>query len=370
MSTTDLPRFNTFLLGLMREDDPRAEILRHEMGATLNRNRMTGLQEGIHSFNTDQLCWLVPANPQWDAGHFLVQGLILSSSIDERWDIVEKAEECGLIPDSWTWWSRARAYDGDTAGLMELISAQSEWRQRCGVASLATRTRPELITGRLLLDFTRPDLAQIYHMLLTRGLKGPQARDLARVALQQCWNCPELLFVGDVDRMLAELVRIGQPEDPDAALSVFKDAIGDLTKGAIAELDLERGRPHDALRRLHGLRQLSVAYPRSVLVAVLSALESRNLDIVHRHLQHIPDAKTRLKIRTRLAQVEGDAAAELAALTELYETDPGDGPVFVQLINALDRLGQDEISRHLCFTNQERFLDDPLVNRVIARHTT
>jgi hypothetical protein len=123
------------------------------------------------------------------------------------------------------------------------------------------------------------------------------------------------------------------------------------------------------LRRLNGLRQLSVAYPRSVLVAVLAALESKHYDIVRRHLEHVPDAKLRFKIATRLAQAEGDASGELNALTELYELEPGDASVFTQLITALDRMGQDEISRHLCFTNQERFLDQPDVMKLIARHT-
>lgn len=369
MTAPDMDQFRTYLLSLMRDDDPQAEILRHEMSATLNRNRMTGLQEGIHSFNTDQLCWLLPSNPQWEASHWLVQGLVLSAVIDARWDIVDKAEACNVISELWTWWPIAKGFTGDQAALATLIQGQVEWRQRCGVVSLATRARPELITATLLLDFARADLSRVYYMLLVRGLKGPDGRNLARAALLQCANCPELIFAGDVDPTIAELVRVGQPEDPDLTLAPFKDVIGDLTKGAIAELELERGRPHDALRRLNGLRQLSVSYPRSVLVAVLAALESKNFEIVRRHLPHIPDAKLRFKIATRLAQAVNDPPAELDALTELYELDPNDASVFTQLITALDRMGQDEISRHLCFTNQERFLDQADVLKIIARHT-
>ena len=369
MNALDLPRFHAFLLSQMREDDPQAEILRHEMGATLNRNRMTGLQEGIHSFNTDQLCWLLPSNPTWGPDHWMVQSLVLSAVIDDREDIVKAAEDCGLVPPAWTWWPLARHFDGTKFELHALYHTQTEWRLRCALVCLATRAHVELIDAQLLGWFARPDLAKVHHQLLSRGIRGPQGRELAQSALQQLASCPELLFVADVDPTLADLIRVAQPHDPDAVLAPFREAIGDFTKGAIAELELERNDPFAALRRLNGLRQLSVAYPRSVLVAVLAALEAKQFDLVRRHVIHIENPIDRLKISTRLAQADGDASAELAALTELYELVPSDPATFSQLIAALERLGQDDIARHLCFTNQERFLDEPAVMKLISRHT-
>ena len=235
MTAPDMVQFNAYLLSLMREDDPQAEILRHEMSATLNRNRMTGLQEGIHSFNTDQLCWLLPSNPQWDAAHWLVQGLVLSAAIDARWDIIEKAEACNVVPEAWSWWPIARQFTGDQAALVALMQTQVEWRQRCGVVSLASRDRPELITSSLLLDFARPDLARVYYMLLVRGLKGPEGRALGRAGLQQCASCPELIFAGDVDPTLAELIRVGQPEDiPGAVCFLASDDAAFITGQTIS----------------------------------------------------------------------------------------------------------------------------------------
>jgi hypothetical protein len=369
MSAPDFAGFLLALSPMLHSEDPRAEILRHEMGATINRNRLTGLEEGINSFSTDQLCWLAMSNPAWSHGHPLVQALVLSAALDSRWDIVVEAERHRLIPDSWTWWGAAVGFPGSAPELLDFIQGQSEWRVRCGIAALATRGRPSLITPDLLLLFARQDLAKCYHQLLLHGLSGAPTQALANAALSHGANCPELFFVGDVDPLLADLVRLGKPENPDAALAPFREAIGDFTRAAAAELDLERGLFRSALQRLNGIRLLSLAYPRSVLVAVLAALESQEFAIVKKHLPHIADLPTRLKVQTRLAQAENDTAGELDALTELHALTPGDGSVFGQLITVLERLGQDEIARHLCFTNQERFLDEPVLMQIIRRHT-
>lgn len=367
MSDDAMVRFRTFLAGRVGVADPDHELLRHEMGATINRHRLTGKDEGIQSFNTSQLSWLVVSNVGWTRTQTFVVGLMLSSLIDGDYEVFAKAKAEGLIPTNWQWVAWADGFSGTGPQLMAKLGTIADLRQRCGAACLAVRTSPAAITPGLLDLFCNETLATVYHVLLRTALRGPQATEIAKAHLTRLAERLDVLFAADTDATLAALVRASDLDQPDTVLQPFKDAAGDLTRVAVAQRLLERGRPQEALDRIKDLRFLSPAYDQAIIVAALAALECGKLEQVEFYTRNIADEDTRLKIVTRLAQARGDAAAEVDALSRLYERNHHDAPVFVQLINVLLRIGQTALAKALCADAQERFDGDAMVDAVIRR---
>jgi hypothetical protein len=180
----------------------------------------------------------------------------------------------------------------------------------------------------------------------------------------------DILFSADTDRVLASLVDASSLDQPELALLPFKDAAGEWTQVAIARRHLENGRPQVALNMVKDLRFLSPAYEQAIAIAALAALESKDFNMTELYCHSIEDIDLRLKIVTRLAQVRGDVAAEVDALTTLYQRQPHDGQVFVQLIRVLARINQTELAKALCLQAQEQFYDDPTVQSMIQHFLT
>ena len=265
----DLFRANLFSDGQLA--DLQQEVLRHEMSATLNRHRLTGQQEGMLSFNTSQLCWLVKMNPAWPRDHFLVVGLFLSALFDDEHEIFLSAMDQAILPPSWTWVTWAKGFQGSADELLPLIATIPDVRSRCGAVSLATQTSPKAIDPQLLGNFCHPPLAKVYHQLLTRALFQPNCHVVAASELKRLATQLEVLFACDTDAILAKLVQASDVDHPESLIAPFKDAAGEWTLTAIASRHLERGRPAQALALIKDLRLLSPAYDQAVIVAALAA---------------------------------------------------------------------------------------------------
>jgi hypothetical protein len=363
-----MPRFIDFLLTQNQVGNFESEALRHEMTATLNRNRLTGQEEGIHSFNTAQLCWLVTSNPSWPADHQIVVALLLSSLIDDQLAIFRSAQDCGVLPAGWTWVAWADGFAGDEAELRERLATIGDMRQRCGAACLATAGRPGSIGTSLLGDFRYTGTAVVYHRLLGRALTGAHAAAVAAAELQRLGENLEVLFAADTDATIASLVQASTLDRPEQVVAPFKDATADFTRTAIARRHLERGRAAEALALIKDLRFLSPAFADAILVAALAALECKQFELAMGYCRNIAAADLRLKVQTRIAQATGDVAAEVDALVDLYQRHPGDAQVFVQLVTVLDRIGRHDLSRDICYRAQESFCGDPVVDGIIKRH--
>jgi hypothetical protein len=364
MNDEALGRFRTFL-SRRGSAAPDREILLHEMGATINRHRLTGRDEGIHAFNTNQLCGLIISQASWSRDQPFVTGLMLSALIDGEYDIFTTAKNEGLLPADWAWVSWADGFSGDEADLRKRLQSIAPIRERCGAVSLATRANPKAIGARLLGDFRSVPLATVYHQLLRAALTSAQAPTIAVSELTSLAEHLEVLFAADTDATLASLVRASTLDHPDIMTKPFKDAAGDLTRAALAQRHLERGRAQEALTLIKDTRFLSPAYNQAILIAALAALECGKFESAEFYCRSIADDDTRLKIVTRIAQAAGDVSTEVDALSRLYERNPQDAQVFVMLINVLMRIGQGALAKALCAEAQERFLDDPIVERFI-----
>jgi hypothetical protein len=370
MNDTAFDLFRANLLSHESVGDLQQEVLRHEMNATLNRHRLTGQQEGILSFNTDQLCWLIKTNPLWPRDHFLVAGLFLSALFDDEHEIFLSALEKGILPPSWTWVSWANGFQGNADELLQLIATIPDVRARCGAASLATHTSPKAIGQQLLCDFCHPPLAKVYHRLLTRALSQPNCHVVAASELKRLATQLEVLFVCDTDATLARLVQASNLDHPENLTAPFKDAAGEWTLTAIASRHLERGRSDQALALIKNLRLLSPAYDQAVIVAALAALECGLFEQAEFYARNIDSEEVRLKITTRISQVTGNVAVEIDALSRLYEIHPQDPQIFVQLINALVRTDHLDLIAALCADAQERFMGNQQVDTLIQRFLT
>lgn len=370
MSDEALDRFRGYLLKRAPVTDLDQEVLRHEMGATINRHRLTGRDEGMQSFNTSQLCGLVVAQHGWTREQVFVTGLILSALVDGEFDIYQAAKDEGILPPSWNWLAWADGFSGTEAELVARLAAVPFDRERSGAVALATRNRPEAIGNQLLGDFCDPALATVYHRLLRLALTGPHADQIAAHELVRLVDHLEILFAADVDATLALLVRATSMDHPEILIAPFRDAAGELTRTALAQRHLERGRAQEALAMVKDLRFLSSAYDQAILVAALAALECGKFEMAEFYCRNIADEDTRLKIVTRVAQASGDVGAEVDALTTLYERNQHDVQVFIQLINVLMRIGQTALVSALCADAQERFDGDPAVNAIIRRVLT
>lgn len=369
MSDAALDRFRLFLsrrataLGVSANTE--RELLVHEMGATINRHRLTGRDEGMNAFNTSQLAGLVVAQQAWSREQPFVTGLMLSALIDGEVDIFDAAKDEGLLPPVWTWVAWAQDYHGDESDLRQRIHGIAAIRERCGAVCLAVRTCPAAIGVHLLGEFCQPVLAKVYHRLLAMALTGPSAGAIATHELKRLTQHLEVLFAADTDATLAALVRASDVDHPEVLTAAYQDAAGDLTCTAIAGRHLERGRPGEALELVRNLRFLSSAYDQAVVVAALAAIETGKTEMAEFYCRAIADENVRLKITTRLAQSTGDTATELDSLTTLYQRQPHDAQVFVQLINTLLRIGQTALAQALCAEAQERFFGDVLVERLV-----
>ena len=367
MSDDALSRFRVFLAGRAGVSDPDHELLRHEMGATINRHRLTGGDEGIQSFNTSQLSWLVVSNPTWSREQTFVLGLMVSSLVDGEYEIFAKAQAEGLLPAAWTWVAWADGFSGTEQELRTRLRTVADAGQHCGAVCLAVRNNPGAIGQDLLRDFCSERIATVYHRLLSKALTGPRAAAVATAQLTLLSERLEVLFAGDTDATLAALVRASDLDHPDVMLAPFKDAASDLTRVAVAQRHLERGRPLESLNLIKELRFLSTAYDQAILIAALAAVECRKFEMAEFYCRNIADEDTRLKIVTRVAQASGDVAAEVDALTTLYERNQHDAQVFIQLVNVLMRIGQTALVQALCADAQERFDGDPTVDAIIRR---
>jgi len=341
------------------------DVLMHEMGATINRHRLTGRDEGIQAFNTSQLAGLVIGQTAWTRDQPFVTGLILSSLIDGDLVIYDVAMAEGLLPESWTWIKWAYGFTGDETELLNKLSDIAAVRERCGAVCLAIRNNAKAIGSRLLGEFCKAPLAKVYHHLLRTALSGPAAATLAAGELARLPDQLEVLFASDTDMTLAALVKASTLDHPETAVIPFKDAADEMTRIAIAQRHLERGRAAEALAAIKDLRVLSVTYDQAILIAALAALECHKFEMAEFYSRNIADVDTRLKIVSRIAQANGDPAAEMDALISLYERNPHDAQVFTILINALLRIGQTAMARALCAEAQERYIDDPVVEQTL-----
>lgn len=365
MSDEAFDRFRLFLSRRGTSVAPDRDLLEHETGATLNRHRLTGRDEGIQAFNTSQLCSLVIGQQGWSRHQPYVTGLMLSSLIDGELDIFDTAKTEGLIPAGWEWESWAYGFSGDEKELLNRLGGIGPIRERCGAVCLAIRANPSAVGIRLLKDFCTPAMAKVYHQLLRAALSSAQAPAIAASELARLADQLEVLFAADTDATLAALVKASDLDHPDILIKPFKDAAGDLTRTALAQRCLERGRAHEALSMVKDLRFLSPAYDQATLVAALAALECEKFEMAEFYSRNIINEDTRLKIVTRIAQATGNVGVEMESLTCLYERNPQDAEIFVMLITVLMRVGQTALASALCAQAQERFSDDPLVNRII-----
>lgn len=367
MSDAALDRFRLFLTrrGIATNVNSDRELLLHEMGATINRHRLTGKDEGMHAFNTSQLAGLVISQQGWTREQPFVTGLMLSALVDGDIDIFDAAKAEGLVPESWTWVAWAYGFSGSDQELLQKVGTIAPVRERSGAVCLAVRNNPKAISARLLGSYCTMQLAKVYHHLLNVALHGPQAAEIAASELTRLADRLEVLFAADTDATLARLVRASAIDHPEILIAPFKDAASDLTRTAVAQRHLERGRPSEALSLVKDLRFLSSAYDQAILVAALAALECQKYEMAEFFTRNIVDVDTRLKIVTRIAQATNNRAAELDALTTLYERNPHDSQIFVMLITALQRIGQTGMAAALCAEAQERYVNDPLVDRII-----
>lgn len=365
MSDEALDRFRAFLAGRGTTGVADRDLLLHEMGATINRHRLTGREEGMQAFNTTQLCELVLGQRAWSRQQPFVTGLMLSSLIDGEYDIFDAAKTEELLPPAWTWVAWAMDFAGDESELRRLLGGIQAVRERCGAVCLAVRKNPGAIGALLLGDFCNDIMAKVYHRLLRVALAGSQASLIAGHEIERLAGRLEVLFVEDTDVTLATLVKASSLDHPELQLAAFKDAAGELALTAVAQRHLENGRPQEALALVRDLRFLSPAYDQAILIAALAALECKKFEMADFYSRNITDEDMRLKVVTRIAQATSDTNTELDALTRLYERNPQDAQIFVMLISLLMRIGQSALVSALCADAQERFHDDPMVNRLI-----
>lgn len=365
MSDDALNRFRDFLASRGITGAADRDLLLHEMGATINRHRLTGREEGMHAFNTTQLCELVLGQRAWSREQPFVTGLMLSALIDGDYDIFDAAKAEGLLPAAWAWVAWAVDFAGDESELRRLLGGIQAVRERCGAVCLAVRKNPDAIGALLLGDFCNDLMAKVYHRLLRVALSGSKASLVADHELVRLAGRLEVLFAEDTDATLATLVKASSLDHPELPLAAFKDAAGELALTAVAQRHLENGRPQDALALVRDLRFLSPAYDQAILIAALAALECKKFEMADFYSRNITNEDMRLKVVTRIAQATSDTNTELDALTRLYERNPQDAQIFVMLISLLMRIGQSALVSALCADAQERFHDDPLVNRLI-----
>jgi len=368
MSDEALDRFRAFLAKRGTTGTTGAaerDMLLHEMGATINRHRLTGREEGMQAFNTTQLCELVLGQRAWSREQPFVTGLMLSALIDGEFEIFDAARAEALLPPAWNWITWALDFAGDEAELRQRLGGIQAVRERCGAVCLAVRKNPDAIGVTLLSDFCNVAMAKVYHRLARTALTGSTASIIADSELVRLAGHLAVLFAEDTDVTLATLVKASACDHPELQIAAFKDAAGELTRTAIAQRHLENGRPQDALALVRDLRFLSPAYDQAILIAALAALECKKFEMADFYSRNITNEDMRLKVVTRIAQATSDTNTELDALSSLYERNPQDAQIFVMLISLLMHIGQSTLVSALCAEAQERFHDDPLVNRLI-----
>jgi len=368
MKNVDLKSFKNFLNKRYAAGNLTHEVLQHDLGATIHRNRLTGQKEGLTSLNTEQLSAVVGHNGGIDQNHDLTHYLLLSAMIDGDMELFEAASQTEVFPEQWSWLSWAKDYTGDADQLTRKLMDLGHVRERCAAVILATRNNPDAINEQTLNLFLRINTATTYVKILQRALRGTQKGKMAALGFQVLNQYKEILFSTDTDRMLAALVDASDIDDPQKILAPFQDAAGEWTQVACARRHLERGRPQRALDGVKDLRFLSTAYDQAITVAALAALELKQYEMVELYCRTIKDSDLRLKIVTRLAQDRQDIAMEVDALTQLFERHPHDSQIFVQLIHALGRIGQSELIKGLCYVAQERYVDDEMAQMMIKKY--
>jgi hypothetical protein len=365
---SDWQRFRAAAMAEVSGPDIAMDVLRHEMAAVMNRKRLTGQDEGLSAFNTDQLIWMAAGLPD-DAPQVpqFVSAIAISGLIEGRPRFYDEAKASGYA--TWGW---AVAVDGFTGSCDDLLAAIDRLcliRERSGAVCLALRTAPAAAGSALLAAFRKADTGMVYHRILDQALAGraPDLPALAAGELAALASAPEVLFASDVDMRLATLVRASGRTDLDALLAPFGESADDLTRIAWARNYMDAGRPEDAARVVKDVRLLSPAWPEASIIAAAANLELGRFDRAAAIAPHIEDEPKRLMVQVRVAQASRDVAAEAEALARLHEIMPGDPDAALQLLGALHRLGQAEQARLLAAEMQERYLDRPEILAIARR---
>ncbi len=348
-------------------DHFQREVMRHEMSAAANRQKIAGSTQGVYSFDTNRWMWLVAADSAPLTPKFgNLQILIVSAIQDGDIELFHQAKQAGLIMESWEWADWADGFSGTADELINKLNSIREVRQVAGAACLACTSNPNAVSTQLLDRYSNVRVwSLVFHRLLSLGLQSDNAPAIAAYALEFFKEKTDMLFIVDVDHLLSRLIRAYQGDDLVSRLKYFERAMGEDSRLALAEYYLNRGQHKQAADLVADIRLISPALPRAALISALAALELGDARKAKSFVSYIEEPVTALKIQTRIAQIEKNHAAELAALTDLHQLCPDDGATFVQLLGVLKRIGQLELATQLCLKNQELFLDEPEVLNVI-----
>ena len=360
--------FRKFLQARIESLEPfQREVMRHEMSAASNRQKIAGSHQGVHSFDTNRWMWLVAADSAPLTPKFgNLQILIVSALQDGDIELFHQAKQAGLIHGAWKWANWADGFKGSASELLEKLDSISEVRQVAGAACLACISNPNAVSTELLDRYSNVRVwSLVFHRLLSLGLQSENAATIARYALDLFTKQTDMLFITDVDSLLARLIRADNSDALLTRIKPFERAIGEDSRLALSEYHLGRGQHAEAAKMVADIRLLSPALPRAALISALAALEQGDPRKAKTFIPFIEDPATALKIQTRIAQLEKNHAAELAALTDLHQLCPDDGETFMQLLTVLKRIGQHELATQLCLKNQELFLDEPEVMAMI-----
>lgn len=369
MTTADYTSFRAHLDERYPKKGLEQELLIHELGATLNRHsKISTDTSGFDRLNTAQLAHLLSHGNNIEAQHFIREALLLSAMIDGDLNTVDRAIDCHLIPARWGWLTEARAFTGDENAALRLLQATDRIREKCSLACLMARSRPECIGERFLLLFNKDRTSRALARLIDIALDREDPTAIADFVLRWFKGIAVHLLDGHLDHILYRTVRHCREQNPHVVLAPHPMAIGERTRLALAEHAIRSQDYKRAVDYASGTRLLSQTFPRMAIIGTLALIEARSWDQALQASEHIEDLTTRLQCQVRIAQATGNTELELARLVDLHERDNSDPATFMQLLQCLDRLGQQDLARELSLKNQEQFLDQPEVMQVLQAY--
>ncbi len=365
MNNCNLDQYQAVLLDLHRQGQLESEILRHEASSAINRHQLTKGDEGLSSFNTNQLAWMCLQKKVISPDAPIHHSLLISCMIDGNIAAIDRFVAAGYIPEDWQWFLDIYNFNGTADDAWTIIQNITDTRDRAGASCLLALRCPSAVTTKLCDLYFAENTGTVYLRLVQHGLTGDNAQLIADKALSLMHKQPAVLYAIESDSIIADCLRYASDNQHENILKLYGPACGDHTAVARARRQLESGKAEEALQTIGDIRFLSDVFPQAAIIGTLARVELGQWDGAAILNEHIEDTVLQLKIKTRIAQAQQDLHAEMTALLELQQCEPNDPSVFAQLLSALQKSGNPDIAKKLCYENQERFLDEPIIMQFI-----
>jgi tetratricopeptide (TPR) repeat protein len=359
------------LAEVLAKNPVESECLRHESSATINRSNLVGAKDSpLLQLNTRQLAWIVvqqAASTPDMSGSAYLRMLGVSAMIAGDQEILDAINAAVELEELYPWLKLIHSFEGTPAQFEALLQSFPDPRQAIAACCVGCRQQPILLTERMLVDLAQPSTITGYLELLRIGLSGPNARALSSMALETFISEPEMLFAGDVDQIIAGIIRSLDHQNLDEQISPLLTAFGDYSWVALAEYHIAQRNWERALTLSRRVRFLSPARPLAARTAAIGALEIGDHKQALACIEEVEDEVMSLRLLCRLFQDTGDRDAFIRTIAKLYSLTPDDVDTFVQFTLLLLQAGEIERAQRLCENVRPSILSDDRGAQVIAQ---